>query len=111
MNTYNADPYTHAEAFDYDAQYQYDQAQTQQHQYPPVTGMGRGDYATQEESIVDGYADLHRGNSVGSGSGHGHDYGYGHGSGMAQQQQHVYPGEFPMAENYLGRPTGGSDGP
>jgi hypothetical protein len=103
MNMYNSDPYAHAEAFDYDAQYRYDQSQMQhqqQHQYPP-----NGDYPTQDEGNG-GYTDLQRGHSIGSGSGHGH----GH-AGVSQSQHQVYPGEFPMTENYLGRPTGGSDGP
>jgi hypothetical protein len=110
MDMYNADPYAHAEAYDYDAQYQYQQQPTQQqqqHQYPPVS-YNHGDYPTQDEPIggAQGYADLQRGNSVGSGSGHGH----GHSHSLAVGQA-VYPGDFPNADNYLGRPTGGSDGP
>lgn len=74
-DVYNQDPYTHAEEYEYDAAYQYDQ---------------RGGYEHEQPTQDTGYADLHRGNSIGSGSGHGH----------GQQ----YPVEsFPMPDHYLNR--------
>jgi len=83
---YHQDPYASAEAYEYDAAYHYDDVA--QHQY---------DQPTQDTGA--GYTDLQRGNSIGSGSGHGH-------------HQASYPVEqFPMPENYLGRPTGGAEGP
>ncbi|WWD04993.1 hypothetical protein V865_003064 [Kwoniella europaea PYCC6329] len=117
---YNQDPYAHAEQYDYEAAYD-QQGQPQhgydQYQYPPqaVTQDHQG-YATYQGAPPTqddaGYADLQRGNSIGSGSGHGH----GHVQAMHQHdQQGVYPGElsFPNASEYgaLGRPTGGADGP
>ena len=90
---YNQDPYSHAEAYEYDAAYQYDE---DPRAYPHVQGLGLAhDQPTQDT----GYADLHRGNSIGSGSGHGHGHG----------QQ--YPVEsFPMPDHYLNRPIS-SDAP
>lgn len=84
QETYNQDPYAHAEQYEYDNSYH-------QHAYPP-----NHEYPTQDAPIGDGYADLQRGNSLGSGSGHGHAQRYD---------------TFPSPENYLGRPTGGADGP
>lgn len=88
---YHQDPYASAEAYEYDAAYHYDDvAVAQNHQY---------DQPTQDTGA--GYTDLQRGNSIGSGSGHGH----GH-------HQASYPVEqFPMPDHYLGRPTGGAEGP
>jgi len=89
---YHQDPYASAEAYEYDAAYQYHDDVTQHHD----AGY---DQPTQDTGA--GYTDLHRGNSIGSGSGHGH--------GPVQPQ---YPVEqFPMPDHYLGRPTGGADGP
>lgn len=80
-DVYNQDPYAHAEAYEYDAAYHYDQ---------------RG-YEYDQPTQDTGYADLQRGNSIGSGSGHGH----------GQQ----YPIEsFPVADHYLSRPSA-ADGP
>ncbi|ORY25654.1 hypothetical protein BCR39DRAFT_543659 [Naematelia encephala] len=95
QDTYHQDPFAHAEQYDYDASYYH---QADPHAYPPAAHLN--DYPTQDESIIDGYADLQRGNSVGSGSGHGH-------------HTMAYPSEnaFPDPSNYLGRPTGGADGP
>nr|XP_019045502.1 hypothetical protein I302_05892 [Kwoniella bestiolae CBS 10118]OCF24432.1 hypothetical protein I302_05892 [Kwoniella bestiolae CBS 10118] len=116
---YQQDPYSHAEQYDYEAVYnQHGQQQGyDQYQYPPqaVTQDHQG-YATYQGAPPTqddaGYADLQRGNSIGSGSGHGH----GHGQAMHQHdQQGLYPGQmtFPDASEYgaLGRPTGGADGP
>lgn len=88
---YHQDPYASAEAYEYDAAYHYDDvAVAQNHQY---------DQPTQDTGA--GYTDLQRGNSIGSGSGHGHG-----------QHQASYPVEqFPMPDHYLGRPTGGAEGP
>jgi hypothetical protein len=84
---YHQDPYASAEAYEYDAAYHYDDV-AQQHAY---------DQPTQDTGA--GYTDLQRGNSIGSGSGHGH-------------HQASYPVEqFPMPDHYLGRPTGGAEGP
>ncbi|WWC62710.1 uncharacterized protein I303_105307 [Kwoniella dejecticola CBS 10117] len=114
---YNQDPYAHAEQYDYEAAYQHQHQQAHQgydqHQYPPqaMTQDHQG-YAGYQGAPTqdDGYADLQRGNSIGSGSGHGHQQQYQHG----QDHQQVYPGElqFPSADQYgLGRPTGGAEGP
>ncbi|WWC88494.1 uncharacterized protein L201_003405 [Kwoniella dendrophila CBS 6074] len=125
---YNQDPYSHAEQYDYEAAYNqpgqhgYDQNQHgyDQHQYPPQAmtqdHQGYAGYQgapTQDTDASNaGYADLQRGNSIGSGSGHGHNH---NGSHMHQHDQGVYPGEltFPSADQYgaLGRPTGGAEGP
>jgi hypothetical protein len=83
---YNSDPYAHAEAYEYDPTYPYDQP-----------GY---DQPTQDTGAGAGYAELQRGNSIGSGSGHGHG-----------QQYAVEQFTMPMPDQYLGRPTGGSDGP
>ncbi|OCF33528.1 hypothetical protein I317_02566 [Kwoniella heveanensis CBS 569] len=112
-NMYNADPYAHAEQYEYDQSYQHPHQQYD-HQYPPSahTQDPQG-YATyngapsQDQPLNDGYADLQRGGSIGSGSGHGHGQAVSHDQG-------VYPGEltFPTADQYgLGRPTGGAEGP
>ncbi|WRT67899.1 uncharacterized protein IL334_004873 [Kwoniella shivajii] len=120
---YNQDPYSHAEQYDYETAYDQHQQHPQgdiydqhQHQYPPSAytqdPQGYAGYVgapTQDQPINDGYADLQRGNSIGSGSGHGH----GHVQALHHDQQ-VYPGElsFPSADQYgLGRPTGGAEGP
>ena len=83
-NIYNQDPYTHAEQYDYDQVYE---------AYQP-----QDEYPSPDDPIDDGYADLQRGNSLGSRSGHGHG---------------IQPigDRFPSPEDYLGRPTGSSDGP
>lgn len=82
-DVYNQDPYSHAEAYEYDAAYQYD-------------SEPRGGYAHDQPTQDTGYADLHRGNSIGSGSGHGHGHG----------QQ--YPVEtFPVPDHYINRPLSG----
>nr|XP_019012875.1 uncharacterized protein I206_02371 [Kwoniella pini CBS 10737]OCF51656.1 hypothetical protein I206_02371 [Kwoniella pini CBS 10737] len=112
---YNQDPYAHAEQYDYEAAYQHQQPLQgyDQHQYPPqVMTQDHQGYAGYQGAPTqdDGYADLQRGNSIGSGSGHGHQQQYQHG----QDHQQVYPGElqFPSADQYgLGRPTGGAEGP
>jgi hypothetical protein len=78
-NGYNADPYAHAEEYEYDPTYPYDRP-------------------TQDTAA--GYAELQRGNSIGSGSGHGHG-----------AQYPVEQFTMPMPDQYLGRPTGGADGP
>jgi hypothetical protein len=88
---YHQDPYASAEAYEYDAAYHYDDvAQHHQHSY---------DQPTQDTGA--GYTDLQRGNSIGSGSGHGH----GHHAVQCPVEQ------FPMPDHYLGRPTGGAEGP
>jgi hypothetical protein len=131
-NTYNHDPFAHAEAYEYDPLGDYSQhgqsaaAQPQyvdpEYQYQPQQQQqqylyeGRyTDHPTQD--TAEGYADLHRSHSVGSG-GHG---GSASGHGHVMVQPHRYSGGaeqfpiegtgFPVAEQYLGRPTGGSDGP
>ncbi|WVQ96639.1 hypothetical protein IAU59_003744 [Kwoniella sp. CBS 9459] len=114
-NMYNADPYAHAEQYEYDQSYQHPHQQYD-HQYPPSAytqdPQGYATYTgapTQDQPLTDGYADLQRGGSIGSGSGHGH----GHGQAVSHDQG-VYPGEltFPTADQYgLGRPTGGAEGP
>lgn len=86
-DVYNQDPYSHAEAYEYDAAYQYDD---DPRAYPHAHA-----HAHEQPTQDTGYADLHRGNSIGSGSGHGHANGHG--------QQ--YPVEsFPMPDHYLNRP-------
>lgn len=86
-NNYDLDPYTRAEEYEYDPSY---------NQYPYTPSR---EHSTQEAPHNDGYADLQRGNSLGSGSGHGHS------------QPYPIQEAFPSPDNYLGRPTGGSDGP
>ncbi len=122
---YNSDPFAHAQAFEYDDSNYYSDPSQQPlstvHYPPPSAGHVNfpnhpvQDYPTQD----DGYADLQRGNSNGSdhrrperlsGSGSGSGHGHGYGGGQGGQAQ-VYPDEFPSAESYLGRPTGGTDGP
>lgn len=100
QDVYNADPFAHAQAYDYDQGYYVQQ----RHQYEAQHGCSEHDYPTQDQHAHEGYADLQRGNSVGSGSGSGH--GHGHGC-----QQYVQPSDFPNPNTYLGRPTGGGDGP
>jgi len=51
------------------------------------------DYPTQDQP-QEGYADLQRGNSNGS-----------------DHARRAQPTAFPSPDNYLGRPTGGADGP
>jgi hypothetical protein len=87
-DNYHQDPYAHAEAYEYDAAYQYDDSSR-------VMATGGYEQPTQDTS---GYTDLQRGNSIGSGSGHGHAY-------PVEQFQ------MPDSSHYLGRPTGGADGP
>ncbi|RSH91024.1 hypothetical protein EHS25_010200 [Saitozyma podzolica] len=134
--TYNQDPYYHAQAYEYEQGYNnhshaypptgaYDHtaypAQAEDgaavpHQYGESYGgsYAANEYPNQDQPVQDGYADLHRGNSGGSG-GHGHEYGQGgsaHGhAAMSMPQPQVYPDEFPSPDTYLGRPTGGNEGP
>ena len=103
QDTYHQDPYAHAEEYEYGAAYQ-------QHAYPPGTHdypsqdtssyphHEDGAYPNQDVPVHDGYADLQRGNS---GSSHSH------------HSAQIYPAHdtFPSSEHYLGRPTGGADGP
>lgn len=140
---YHHDPFAHAEAYEYDPMGDYSQPQQHgqglaqpqyvdpeyqyQHQQYQQQQMYEGrytDHPTQDGGSAEGYADLHRSNSVGSGSGHGHPS-----HGMVQVQPHRYSGgaeqfpmesigmgypsqmQMPMADQYLGRPTGGMDGP
>jgi hypothetical protein len=135
-DTYNQDPYYHAQAYEYEHGYN-----NHTHAYPPTGAYDHtaypaqaedgaavphqygdsyggsyvtNEYPNQDQPVQDGYADLHRGNSGGSG-GHGHEYGQGgsaHGhAAMSMPQPQVYPDEFPSPDTYLGRPTGGNDGP
>jgi hypothetical protein len=130
---YNQDPYYHSDAYEYDQAYGQHQ---HSHAYPPTGAYDQAaypqhddgydhahahEYPSQDQPAQDGYADLQRGNSIGSGSGHGHEYaqnaapahghdGSAHGHGMVPHQQ-VYPNGFPSPEDYIGRPTGGNDGP
>ena len=90
-DNYHQDPYASAEAYEYDAAYQYDDA-------------ARGGYDQPTQDTGAGYTDLQRGNSIGSGSGHGH----GHAVQYPVEQYSVE--QFPMPDHYLGRPTGGPDG-
>lgn len=114
-DTYNHDPFAHAQAYDYEQGYYGQQQHVQQ--YDPSYG-GNQDYPTQDRTSPvqdEGYADLQRGNSVGSGSGHSHhehrsqDHQVYH--EHVSQDHQVYPSEFPNPNSYLGRPTGGMDGP
>lgn len=117
---YNSDPFAHTQSYDYDQTY----AHSHNHGYPPhsydqygnpiYTGttsppVGGYDYPTQdgqEHAGGAGYADLQRGNSTGSG---GHAHGHVH-SPIATAQT-GYNDDFPESGQYLGRPTGGADGP
>ena len=81
---YDQDPYSHAEQYDYDHVYE---------AYHP-----NDEYPSQDEPVDDGYADLQRGNSLGGHSGQEH--------GIQTVQD-----RFPSPDDYIGRPTGSSDGP
>lgn len=119
VDQYNRDPYGHQQQYEYDnygyqpQQGQYDHQQ--QHVYPPGAGheYAAHDYPTQDEPAGAGYADVQRDHSTG-GSGHGHGYDHGYPAyeepqGQAHQVQAT--SAFPDPVSYLGRPTGGSDGP
>lgn len=109
---------------------------TQDGEYAAAAGVGAGAGAGVGAGVQgqDGYADLKRGNSNGSDgqhqyahanangyAGHGQDAHYGHhqqpyNHNQSYQPQHQQPSsadqyDFPESGNYLGRPTGGSDGP
>jgi len=86
---YNNDPYARAEAYEYDPSY---------YQQQGAYGHHQAAYDQPTQDTAEGYADLQRGNSIGSGSGHTHG-------------EQIQLENFPMPEQYLGRPTGGADGP
>jgi hypothetical protein len=103
---YNHDPFAHAQAYEYDESNTY-YAPQHGHAYPPAGVAGHGEYAAHTtdyptQDTEHGYTNLQRGNS--NGSDHAPHT-------VQQQQQQVYPSDFPSADQYLGRPTGGADGP
>ena len=82
---YTNDPFAHAQSYHYNEHIA----------YPPTAHV---DYPTQD---TDGYADLQRGNSVGSGSGHGHDTAHAYGAPAPTTGAYYPPDE------YMGQPTAG----
>lgn len=101
---YNNDPFARAQMYEYDQNAYY---QDDPHAYPPAAGQhvdyghaAQHDYPTQDQP-QEGYADLQRGNS--NGSDHARSA-----AGHAGPQQYT---DFPSPDNYIGRPTGGIDGP
>ena len=99
-DTYNNDPFARAEAYEYDQDDYYHGQNAQQGYAPsaghvefPSHGMHAQDYPTQDQP-EEGYANLQRGNSNGS-----------------DHARHAVPTAFPSADTYLGRPTGGNEGP
>lgn len=109
---YNSDPFAHTQAYDYSygsADHGYPPQPHGYDQYgnplsPPIQGYGY-DYPTQD-GPDQGYADLQRGNSTGS----AHLHGRTSPTAVSPQQQ-AYHDDFPESGMYLGRPTGGADGP
>lgn len=103
-HTYHSDPFAHAQAFEYDQSEYY--AHPAHGNYPPPSAGHVDfpshpviDYPTQDTEA--GYADLQRDNSDGS----------NHRPMSGGYTDRVSPGDFPSADQYIGRPTGGSDGP
>jgi hypothetical protein len=115
---YNADPYAHEQQYDYQ---NYGEAE---HGYPPQTYDPYGhpiaaqqyELPTQDQEYAgEGYADLQRGNSDGSAHQHSHTQQRvtSPTAALHSPVQQVYHDDmsFPESGNYLGRPTGGADGP
>jgi hypothetical protein len=118
---YNSDPFAHTNAYDYPPQGQGQAYGGEgEHGYPPQTYdqyghpvAGHYDQPTQEQAYehdhaqAQGYADLQRGNSDGSVHQHSHT------QRVTSPTANVYHDDmtFPESGQYLGRPTGGADGP
>lgn len=113
---YDPDPFAHNQPYDYQS---YGEAE---HGYPPQTYDQYGhpvvaqyDHPTQDQDHVQGqgqgYADLQRGNS--DGSAHQHSHTQHQAQQVTSPIAPVYHDDltFPESGQYLGRPTGGADGP
>lgn len=122
---YNSDPFAHTQQYDYAS---YGEAE---HGYPPQTYDQYGhpvvnqsfDRPTQDQEYISdtvagagaggqGYTDLQRGNSDGSAHQHGHASQRVMSPTATHSPAQAYDDmTFPESGNYLGRPTGGADGP
>jgi hypothetical protein len=112
---YNSDPFAHSSGYEYGT---YPDG-TAEHGYPPQTGGYYGhsvaaqayELPTQDQDYGNGqggggYADLQRGNSDGSAHQHSHTQPQ-----HSPVQNYHADMDFPESGAYLGRPTGGADGP
>lgn len=115
---YNSDPFAHSNGYDYGSYGDNNAGGGGEHGYPPQTYDSYGhpvaaqayELPTQDQEYAHGqggggYADLQRGNSDGSAHQHSHTQ-----HSPAQQNYHADM-DFPESGAYLGRPTGGADGP